>query len=70
MSGSAVQKRRRTGLSVSSAVKSVLSVDEYSSHIYKPKTPNTEVRYASLLELVTKHYPDESGVCVWGVIDE
>ena len=55
---------------MSSAVKSVLSVDEYSSHIYKPKTPNTEVRYASLLELVTKHYPDECGVCVWGVIDE
>lgn len=52
-----------SGITINSRVNNVLTaVDEYSSHIYRPKTAETEVKYAELLALISKYYPDESGV--------
>ena len=59
-----MQKRRRIGgVSINPNVKSVLTaVDDYSSHIYRPKTAETEVKYSRLLNIISRFYPDESGV--------
>ena len=38
------------------------AVDDYSTHIYHPKTAETEVKYGELLAVISKYYPDESGV--------
>ena len=63
LSETVVQKRRRVGVSLNPNVKSVLAVDDYNSRIYHPKTADTEIKYANLLQIITKHYPDESDVC-------
>lgn len=65
LSDTVVQKRRRVGVSLNPSVKSVLAVDDYNSRIYHPKTADTEIKYASLLQIITKRYPDESDVCFW-----
>ena len=58
------QKRRRAGgMAINRNVKSVLTAtDEYNSRIYHPKTAEMEVKYAQLLAIISKYYPDESGV--------
>ena len=61
--GSGEKKRRRVGgISLNSKASSVLDVDEYSSRIYKPRSSRTEAKYYELLDIITKYYPDESGV--------
>lgn len=57
------KKRKVGGIAINSRVNNVLTaVDEYSSHIYHPRTAETEVKYSELLAVITKYYPDESGV--------
>ena len=61
--GSGEKKRRRVGgISLNNKASSVLDVDEYSSRIYKPRSSKTEAKYYELLDIITKFYPDESGV--------
>lgn len=58
------QKRRRAGgVAINRNVKSVLTAtDDYNSRIYRPKTAETEAKYSQLLAIISKYYPDESGV--------
>ena len=57
------KKRKRAGISLNSQLNNVLTaVDDYSTHIYHPKTAETEVKYGELLAVISKYYPDESGV--------
>lgn len=61
---STTDKRRKTGvISLNMGVNNVLTaVDEYNSKLYHPKTAETEVRYTRLLAMISKYYPDASGV--------
>lgn len=50
-------------MAINRNVKSVLTAtDEYNSRIYHPKTAEMEVKYSQLLAIISKYYPDESGV--------
>ena len=50
-------------MAINRNVKSVLTAtDEYNSRIYHPKTAEMEVKYAQLLAIISKYYPDDSGV--------
>ena len=61
--GNGEKKRRRVGgISLNNKASSVLDVDEYSSRIYKPRSSKTEAKYYELLDIISKFYPDESGV--------
>ena len=40
----------------------ITAVDEYNSKLYHPKTAETEIRYSKLLAIITRSYPDASGV--------
>lgn len=61
---STTDKRRRTGaITINKNVNNVLTaVDEYASKLYHPKTAETDVRYTKLLSIITRYYPDASGV--------
>lgn len=61
---STTDKRRKTGaISLNLRVNNVLTaVDEYNSKLYHPRTAETEIRYSRLLALISKYYPDASGV--------
>lgn len=61
---STTDKRRRTGaITINKNVNNVLTaVDEYASKLYHPKTAETEARYTKLLSIITRYYPDVSGV--------
>ena len=57
------KKRKVGGITINSRVNNVLTaVDEYSNRLYRPRTAETEVKYSELLAVITKYYPDESGV--------
>ena len=57
------KKRKVGGITINSRVNNVLTaVDEYSNRLYRPRTAETEVKYSELLSVITKYYPDESGV--------
>ena len=50
-------------MAINRNVKSVLTAtDEYNSRISHPKPAEMEVKYAQLLAIISKYYPDESGV--------
>ena len=61
---STTDKRRKPGaISLNLRVNNVLTaVDEYNSKLYHPRTAETEIRYSRLLAVISKYYPDASGV--------